>query len=377
MLNSSPNDRGGTKNHCQSTRGESNTVLPGGYFPRGPFACEKTMKRITKFPVIFTLCVALVAAVAADSASAQCNTCATPVVAYSPVVAPATTVTTFQPVDTGWYPGKLLDTWRMRRWGYTAPTAVTTTAAFAPTYSAAYAPMPVTTMMPVTSTAVVQTANFAPVTTSFATPIVTSFAPLGQRQVLMRPVVVASPVVTAAPVVAASACSACSACEVAAPCSSCAATTVVEQATYAAAPAPCAGCAQGSSITYADQPAAVAAGETSRPALTPQEAAPLESRYPDVTPPAGNAQQPDPGPAAENKATESSSYFEAPALFIPGDKTAQQETVKPANRAPSVDVWNAVYRGPAEGELSRTSYKAETRTQAEIDAEGWSSVPAK
>jgi hypothetical protein len=336
------------------------------------------MKRFTKFSLVFAVCFAMLAIVAAPVANAQCNTCATPVVAFSPVVAPATTVTTFQPADTGWYPGRLLDTWRMRRWGYTNPVAVTTTTA--PTWTTAMpvtAAMPVTTMMPVTSTAVVQTANFAP--TSFSTPIVTSFAPLGQRQVLMRPVIVQQPVVAAMPVIS-SGCSTCSACEVAAPCSSCAASTVVEQASFAAAPAPCANCAQGSAITYADQPAAaMRSGETSQPTLTPQEAAPLQSRYPDVTPPTNtnnSTQQPDPGPAAENKATESSSYFEAPALFIPGDKTAQQETIKRANRAPSVDVWNAVYRGPEGGELSRTSYKVETRTQAEIDADGWSSVPA-
>lgn len=339
------------------------------------------MKRFTKCSLVFAVCFAMLAIVVAPAANAQCNTCATPVVAYSPVVAPATTVTTYQPVNTGWYPGRMFDTWRMRRWGYTNPVAVTTTAA--PTWTTAMpittavpvtAAMPVTTMMPVTSTAVVQTANFAP--TSFSTPVVTSFAPLGQRQVLMRPVIVQSPVVAAMPVIS-SGCSTCSACEAAAPCSSCAASTVVEQASFAAAPAPCSSCAQGSSITYAQQPAAaVSSGETSQPALTPQEAAPLQSRYPDVTPPASSTQQPDPGPAAENKATESSSYFEAPALFIPGDKTAQQETIKPANRAPSVEVWNAVYRGPADGELSRTSYKAETRTQAEIDADGWSSVPA-
>jgi hypothetical protein len=153
----------------------------------------------------------------------------------------------------------------------------------------------------------------------------------------------------------------------------------VEQATYAAAPAPCTNCAQGSSITYSDQAAAPAAsGETSQPSLTPQEAAPLQSRYPDVTPPTNSTQQQDPGPAAESKPSDASSYFEAPALFIPGDKTAQRETVKPANRAPSVDVWNAVYRGPVSNDnVSMTSYKADTRTQAEIDAEGWSSVPAK
>lgn len=334
------------------------------------------MKPFNKFPLVFAISVAAGTAIATSPAHAQCNTCPTPVVAFSPVVAPATTVTTFQPVNTGWYPGRMFDTWRMRRWGYTNPVAVTTTAA--PTWTTAMpvtAAMPVTTMMPVTSTAVVQTANFAPIaTTAFSGPTITSFAPLGQQQVLMRPVIVQQPVVTAMPVIS-SGCSTCSACEVAAPCSSCAASTVVEQASFAA-PAPCASCAQGSSITYSTPASAAPMGETSQPALTPQEAAPLRSNYPDVTPPANSTQQQDPGPADENKASESSSYFEAPALFIPGDRTAQQETLKAANRAPSVDVWQAVYRGPAGGELSNTSHKVESRSQAEIDADGWSSVPA-
>jgi hypothetical protein len=344
------------------------------------------MKRYLKFPVVFTLCLALVAVIYAPRVNAQCSTCPTAVVAYSPVVAPATTVM-YQPADTGWYPGKLLDTWRLRRWGYTAPTAVTT--AYAPTYSVGYAPTYTAAYAPTYTAAYAPTytAAYAPAvaTTNYSMPYVTSYAPLGQREVVMRPVVVASPVVSAAPVIA-SACSACSACEVAAPCSACAPTMVVEQATYAAAPAPCVGCAQDSSITYAQQAPSTSSGQTSQPALTPQEAAPLRSNYPDVVPQQNNGSQnngtqqqhqhQDPGPAAEQNPSNSSTYFEAPALFIPGDRTAQQETVKPVNRAPSVDVWNAVYHGPASNDsVSNTSFKAPTRTQAEIDAEGWSTIP--
>jgi hypothetical protein len=346
------------------------------------------MKPINKFPIVLALCLAIVAVFAAAPANAQCGTCATPVVAYSPVVAPTTTVM-YQPADTGWYPGKLLDTWRMRRWGYTAPTAVTTSYAptysvgYAPTYTAAYAPAYTAAYGPsYTAAYAPYSVSYAPAvtTTNYSMPYVTSYAPLGQRRVLMRPVVVESPVMAAAPVIS-SGCSTCSACEVAAPCSSCAATTVVEQATYAAAPAPCSSCAQGSTITYADQPAATSTGQTGQPAMTPEEAARARANYPDETAPKNSQYPQDPGPAppeeTEEKAGDSSSYFEAPALFIPGDRTARQETVKPANRAPSVDVWNAVYRGPVNNDsVSTTSFKSTARTQAEIDAEGWSSVPA-
>jgi hypothetical protein len=336
------------------------------------------MKRDTKFPVVFALCLAIAAAACVTEASAQCSTCPQPVVAYSPVVAPAATVTTFQPVDTGWYPGRLLDTWRMRRWGYTAPTAVTTVA---PTWSTAMpvtAAMPVTSMMPVTSTFVPQTVGYAPMaTTTFATPYITSFAPLGQRQVLMRPAIVQSQVMAAAPVIS-SGCSTCSACEVAAPCSSCAAAApVVEQATFATpvAPAPCSNCAQGSQVIYSDTSASVGGVQTPKPELAPGEGVgSSSSNYPNVEPPK-NPQYTDPGPATpgsttNDKSTEST-YLEPPALFIPGDRTAQHETAKPVNRAPSVNVWNAVYREPINVENTSTG-----KSQAEIDAAGWSSVPA-
>jgi hypothetical protein len=335
------------------------------------------MTHYSKLPFLFTLSCLAIAVAYATPVSAQCSTCApTPVVAYSPVVAApvvaAAPIVTYEPYR-GWYPGKLLDNWRMRRYGYAAPTA-TYTAAYAP-YTVGYAPY-TAAYAPATYTAAYApyTAAYAPAytTTNYSTPYVTAYAPLGQRQVVMSPVVVESPGVAAAPVMS-SGCSSCSACEAAAPCSACAATTVVEQATYAAAPAPCANCAQGSTITYADQAAPMTSGQTSQPALTPQEAAPLRSNYPDVTPSQGT-QQTDPGPATEeDKSSKSSTYFEPPALFIPNDRTAERETVKPANRAPSVNVWNAVYRQQVDTDNVSTSI---ARSQAEIDAAGWSSVPA-
>ncbi len=333
------------------------------------------MKRLSMISVVVALCSMAIAVGSATPAHAQCNTCATPVVAYSPVVA-AAPVVAYEPYR-GWYPGKLLDTWRMRRWGYTAPTTVT--AAYAP-YTAGYAPY--------TAAYAPYTAAYAPTytapaytTTNYATPYVTAYAPLGQRQVFMQPTVVQSPVIAAtfadagcSTCAAPSPCSTCSACEPAAPCSSCAAgTTVVEQATFATTvpAAPCTGCAQGSSVTYADS-APAPTSQTPQPALTEQEAAPLRSNYPATTTPAPHPQTPDPGPAAEVKPSDSSTYLEPPALFIPGDRTAQQETAKPVNRAPSVNVWNAVYREPVNADSVSTSMG---QSQAEIDAAGWSSVP--
>ncbi|MDZ4657481.1 MAG: hypothetical protein SH868_07855 [Bythopirellula sp.] len=343
------------------------------------------MKRYSMIFCVVALCCVGIVMLFATSANAQCSTCPQPVVAFSPVVQTAvvpTTTVVLEPYR-GWYPGRFFDNMRMRRWGYSAPTTVTT--AFAPTAMPMSVAMPITTAMPVTSTFVPQTVGFAPMaTTTFATPHVTAFAPLGQRQVFMQPTLVQSPVMatsfadagcstcaTPAP------CSACSACELAAPCSSCAgSTTVVEQATFAAAPAaaPCTNCAQGSSVTYTDQGVSQSTGtQTPQPQLTPQEAAPLQSNYPEVTPPQ-NTKTPDPGPAAEQKPSDSSTYFEPPALFIPGDRTAQtQETAKPVNRAPSVNVWNAVYREPVNANQASTSTGT---SQAEIDAAGWSSVPA-
>jgi hypothetical protein len=314
--------------------------------------------------LLLVIAVGCLALGLATSACAQCSTCPTPVVAYSPVVTPAPVVAaapvvTYEPAR-GWYPGKLLDTWRLRRWGYTAP-ATTYTAAYAP-YTVGYAPTVTAAYAPTT-----YTAGYAPYSVSYApaytpTSYVTSYAPL-QRQVVMSPVVAAAPVIS-------SGCSTCSACEVAAPCSSCAAATVVEQATYAAAPAPapCTNCAPSNTVIYSDTSTS-SSSQTPKPELAPGEGGQSSSNYPNVEPPK-NPQYPDPGPASTDKASEST-YLEPPALFIPGDRTAQHESAKPINRAPSVNVWNAVYREPINVENTSTG-----QSQAEIDAAGWSSVPA-
>ncbi len=313
------------------------------------------MKQLLKSAVVGA-CLGAICLVTTNSTSAQCSTCPTPVVAFQPVVQPTTV--TYTPV-TGWYPGRMLDNWRMRRWGFSAPVAVTsvapTTVGFAPT-TVGFAP---------TSTFVPQTVGFAPVTTVGFAPMatsvnhVTAFAPLGQRQVLMRPVVVESPVIS----------SGCTTCAAAVPCSTCSSCE------------PCSNCASGSSITYASPSTSspMPSSQMSAPSLTPQEAAPLRTEYPpasnDVTPPANSDVNPpnDPGPAGSG--SRSSTYFEAPKLFNPQDRTAQDEAAKPINRAPSVDVWTAVYSKPVTTDnISTTTTQ---RSQAEIDAAGWHSVPAE
>jgi hypothetical protein len=137
----------------------------------------------------------------------------------------------------------------------------------------------------------------------------------------------------------------------------------------------CAGCASSAGTPYYETaPAAAAPGGSSlpQPEIGPNEAAPSEAQYPgtpvdgggatpDVAPPA----TPDPAPTGE------ASTFNAPQLLGPGnDRTANR---------PSVDVWNAVYQRPvAKATVSHTAKRAVApqRTQAEIDAEGWYSVPA-
>lgn len=282
---------------------------------------------------------------------AQCSSCATPVVAYQPV---SQATVTYEPYA-GWYPGKLLDRLRMRRWGYTAPVAYTATQT---PYTASYVPY---------------TASYTPYsvgyssysTTSYSRPYVTAYAPLGQRQVLMRPVVVSSPVVASgcttcsyeAPCSACSSCDACSACS---SCDSCAA-----QPSYAA-PA-CPSCASGAS-TYTDSgySAESTSGGMSAPALTPQEAAPYESQYPKES--EKPSSEKDPGPVEES---ESNSLYdiEAPQLFGHGDRTARRN---PVNRSPSVDVRNAVYKMPAE---YQSTSSVSRQSAAPAGADGWHSVP--
>jgi len=261
-------------------------------------------------------------------AAAQCDPCATQVVAYQPVVAQPTV--TFEEYR-GWYPGKLLDRWRLRRAGYSGPTALT--ANFAPT-------------------ATTQTVGFAPMSTS--RPHVTAFAPLSRtttaRQVLMRPVVAASPVITTS-------------------------------ATQSVACDPCAACPTGAS-TFSTPSTDTNGSQTPQPYLSPEEAAPLRSQYPPENGSQSNGSSNrvngsgnrntgtrDPGPATNNQNQEdASTYLEPPQLYNPSPKD------RTARRGASVEVWNAVYHKPVT--TSSVSETSDSRTQAEIDADGWTSVPS-
>src|SRR5690242_16126900 len=113
----------------------------GDHSPR--HFCEKALIMTGKFSltrclVATTLSAALWASTALP-VSAQCSTCATPTVAYSPVVAaPAVVAPTVVAYD-GWYPGRLLDRMRLRRWTSAAPATPVYTAAYTP-YTASYAP---------------------------------------------------------------------------------------------------------------------------------------------------------------------------------------------------------------------------------------------
>jgi len=299
-----------------------------------------------------------------QTVSAQCAVCPAPTVAYRPVTTVAYQPVVAQPVVaqpvvaykpyTGWYPGKLLDQWRLRRYG------VTNTAA--PAYTAAYAPATVTTNYVTSYAPLASTTAARPIMqTSFFAPTVQTVA----RPVLLRPVVVARPVVAAC------------------------CPTGVSQAAYAApAPAPaCAACATGTSVPSYSAPSYPSGGAsvgppTPQPQLSPSEPTPSSSRYRSQRPtspsPAqgsgardngsnhNDAQKPDVYPSPEPE-SDSSTYLEAPKLFHPkGDRTASR---------PSVEVWNAVYHKPvATSAVSQSHETPSSRTQAEIDAEGWYAV---
>jgi hypothetical protein len=346
--------------------------------------------------------IAMTAVIAGD-ASAQCATCPQPVVAYQPVVAQPTVAyapyTYNVKYKAGW-----LERWRARRAGVNIPrsytatyapalaTAPAYTAAYAPGYTAAYAPSYTTNY----------TAAYAPA----YQPYVTAYAPLSRpvvqtvsRQVVMRPVVAAPACNACSYTPSCGGCSVgCDACSVgcdtcsvgcdacSSGCDACA--TSVSQATYSE-PA-CASCAAGSVTSVLPQVSSSSVNvgpQTPQPSYTPAPA-PAPSQYEsqrpaqksetsEATDDADPLDKFDPGPTQEG---DSSTYFNAPRLLDPRDRTARsfQQRSKP-----TVDVWTAVYRGAANShKASQTSNRSSakpkansrSRTQAEIDAEGWTAV---
>lgn len=284
--------------------------------------------------------VLAVASVALTStADAQC--CGTPTVAYAQPTVAYQPVVAYQQARVG-----LLDRLRMRRWGVTPVQPVYTTAyAPAATYTAAYTPYQAAYAYAPTT----YTAAYAPaVSTASYRPYVTSYAPLATTTyyTAARPVAL-SPVV--------STCSACGCdpCGCAQP--ACPTCPGVGQAVYTEPASSCVGCAGGSGTpSYSSVPSVGPA--TPQPQLAPSEGAPSNSQY-ETQRMEIDEEPEDPAPATENG---SSTYFEAPKLFSPQDRTAGR---------PSVDVHHAVYRQPA-------SYRGVSQASATADANGWYAVPA-
>lgn len=325
--------------------------------------------RINRAVCLAALMAAGLVALSATPAAAQCSTCATPTVAFfqpAPVA----------PVVTTWARPGLFDRWRMRRWGV-APAPVMTT--WAP-QTTAFAPI---AAAPVASSWTPHVVGFAPVAaapvaTSWA-PHVTAFAPLPLRssvvQTTFMPVVsdgcstcgqTSCGCATAVlrPVCPEPACTTCNfGCSSCSTCSTC------------ATEAPCSACSSSVAQVVASQPTVgcsscagtVESPATPQPQMTPQEAAPAGSAYPGIPVAPENSAIPDPAPAADDAST----YFAPPQLLGPtNDRTANR---------PTVDVRNAVYHVPAKAANVSTSVAKPVtgaRTQAQIDAEGWESVPA-
>lgn len=362
----------------------------------------------------FTLTIAafvlMVASATGPSiATAQCNTCATPTVAYQPVQ-PVTAVYTQE--RTGWYPGRLLDRLRMRSWRAQTPaTATYTTAAYAPTsynYTAAYAPY--------TASYTPYTASYAPYTASY-TPYVTAYAPLQRR--VYRPVVLQ-------PVIADTGCSTCNYTP-AATCSDCG----VAQAAYSQPLGGCSNCEAASSVpdyayedagSWRDSSASASSNPpTPQPSLKPEadpqlsyfrgealaSARELETlrnridqleRERDAYLGYGTerrsgyrgAEEPEESILKKTPSEEPETEDGWPGLYKSDNAPEVEEEPAASNpyprwnmgvsertaRGPSVNVWNAVYsKNSARGSQVSTQRSAnKAPTQAEIDAIGWRAV---
>jgi hypothetical protein len=273
--------------------------------------------------------VIVASAGAASDVNAQCNTCATPTVAYhQPTVAYYQPTVAYQPVATqqvrtGWYLGRWFDRSRMRRWGASTAAAPAYTTAYTP-YTAAYA--------------------YAPTSyTAAYRPYVTAYAPLSYT--VARPVVM-SPIGSACGTCGSDPCG-CSPCGGCGSCSSC--SSGVGQAIYSGSSTGCATCATGTgAATYSDS-----APATPQPRLKPDEVVPGDSLY--------NTQRPESTDGADDPSpdVESSTFLEPPQLINPNDRSANR---------PTVEVHNAVYRQTA------VNHAVNHAPEREVDEHGWSAV---
>lgn len=300
-------------------------------------------------------CIAVVAAsfLISGTATAQCATCPTPVVAYSPVV-----YNTYQTTyDDGWYLGKFIGRLGRRVFGTAPAPAVnytaaypmtyaaaypTYTTAYAPTYAAAYAPAVATTYA--TSYAPTYAASYAPACTTCGVNPCSCCTQTTYRPVVMQPVVEqAACCVTACPTcdtgvvttsygapAASTGCANCTA--------NYGGTTVQQQPTYAQQPT------YGQQPPYGQQPGAAAGNVTTTP--PPSTFREQETRL-------------EPTPAHGTSTGEAASNWEPPQLFGPGDKQVRRPTT---NVRPAVYEQGVRQGGPAtQGVSTATTSQAPKR----------------
>jgi hypothetical protein len=266
----------------------------------------------------------------------------TPVTAFSPVVV--------QQSQPGWYPGFFLDRIRTRLWG-------------APNTFVAVQPTTFVAARPVFATSYV--ANFAPVSScSGCSSFTASYSPCSTcapvQQVTMQPVCGCDP------------CSTCSSC----PTSQ---TFGVSQASYQE-PSGC-NCAtngttivvpNGTVVTPGSQQSSMSTGQPQIPANEPTPAERSMQKVPAngsgqevETPPAGDATGDGSNGDQTSEGSESATFFQAPKLFDPNDRTAQRRI------AP---VRTALYEKPAGYQPVSAKRATITSQQAERDAAGWTSA---
>ncbi|TWT90009.1 hypothetical protein Mal64_03910 [Pseudobythopirellula maris] len=272
------------------------------------------------------LLLAVMAGPLAAASRAQCATCPTPTVAYSPVV--------YQQTEyTGWYPGKYLGDFTRNLF---SPYRSTYTTSYAPTaYTAGYAPTSYTAGYAPSTYSVgyrgAPTAYRAAYQPTYPVSYYAGYAPVVQsvyRPVTLQPVCQS---VSYAP----SACSGCST-----GCSSCGVTTASYEPSYATGSS-CSSCAPSASSS-----SSVYDYNSNQPSLAPEAEVPVNRQL--------DKPVYDEDDSVLNNADETSgAYFEAPKLFLPSDRTTKR---------PTAPVWTAVYEGQTKGRLTAHTATHTTRT---------------
>ena len=307
------------------------------------------MMSITMRVALGALVCTTLFAVCVPSASAQCQTCPSPVptVAYQPVIAqpvvaqPAVIVQT----DNRWYPGRLLDRMRLRRWNrWAGYRAATTTTAVPTTYAAFYQP------------------TWAAATTSCVTCPQTTFRP-----VVLQPAASCCPAPVACYQPCASPCA-----TVTSACSSCPSFgSSVSQATYQS-PSDCASCTPSIGSSYPVSPTSppTSTFETSepQPAIAPGGVSPQQVQKQaidnGVNGNGTNSQDADPTPGDDT----STRRLQPLQLFNPDPRH------RTTNRG-EARIWKAIYRQPVSPAAPTRRASQGSKSQAEVDAAGWQLAP--